>query len=389
MKKIPWKKLLLLVLSWRIVLFLIGILADNFLSYDPSFPYSNEILAKLNVARWLYSWGNFDGVHYLTIATKGYIGTGLIQAFFPVFPLILSLLKASFGRYFFVMTLVSQFLITFLLVGLFFYFVKEILKKSEQISWLSVVSLLIFPTSFFLGALYNEGIFLLFILASFTFAHHHKWLGAGLMGAFASATRVVGIAIWPALVIEWWLSKNKPLTIKNIMTEVKKSWWELIQLSISIIGLIGYMVYLNQTFADPLYFFHVQSEFGAGREEGLILLPQVIWRYFKILTTSPFDLKFFAYLQEFIFSIGAFGLLAWFWKKIKASYLVFSLLVLVVPTLTGTFSSMPRYVIVAFPIYYLLANLMKNKATKLLVLVLSGLLLIINTLLFIQGYWVA
>ncbi|MFZ5437850.1 MAG: hypothetical protein ACOZAK_02255 [Patescibacteria group bacterium] len=389
MKKIPWQKLFWLVLSWRLALLLLALVADHFLVYAPSFPYSKEILAKLTTGRWLYSWANFDGVHYLTIASKGYLETALIQAFFPVFPLMLSLLKAIFGQYFFIMALLSQFLLTWLLSGLFFYLLKVVLQKSSSISWWAVIILLIFPTSFFLGALYNESLFLIVVLASFIFAHHKQWWWAGIMGALASATRVVGIALWPALIVEWWLSKNKPLTMENITKEIKAGWGELVQLSISVLGLAGYMLYLHNTFADPLYFFHVQSEFGAGREEGLILLPQVIWRYLKILTTTPLDWKYFAYAQEFFFSIGFFGLLIWFWKRVKASYLIFALLVLIVPTLTGTFSSMPRYVLAAFPFYYLLADWLNNQPTRFLVLALSGLLLIINTLLFIQGYWVA
>lgn len=380
MKNIPWKKLFLTVLIWRLVLFGFSFFADYFFTYSPSFPYSQDVLAKLNLPRWLYSWGNFDGVHYLTIASKGYFGTGLIQAFFPVFPLLIRFLGG------FLVTLITQFFIIFGLVGILFYFVRKVLGKTNKTAWWSVIFLLSFPTSFFFGALYNEGIFLLLILLSFIFAKQKKWLSAGVVGALASATRVVGIAIWPALIIEWWLSKEKKLTIKNVKRELKNSWMELIQLSVSILGLMGYMLYLNKVFEDPLYFFHVQSEFGGGREEEIVLLPRVVWRYIKILATSPLDWKFFAYVQEFIFSLGTFVILLFSWKKIRFSYLAFSLLVITIPTLTGTFSSMPRYILVAFPIFYLLAE---YKKCKIFALVLSLALLIINTLLFIQGYWVA
>lgn len=390
MKNLPWKKLLYLVISWRLVLFLVGFFADHFLNYDPSFPYSSEILAKLNVARWLYSWANFDGVHYLTIADKGYLGTGLIQAFFPFFPLILSLLKAIFGQYFFLMTLLLQFFTTYLLVLLFFYFVTVMLKKSTKIGWLTITLLLVFPNSLFLAALYNEGLFLGLILTSFIFAKKNNWWLAGIFGALASATRVVGIAIWPALLIEWWQSKNPKLNRQNLVKELKTNCREVVAISSSTLGLLAYMLYLNQFFHDPLYFFKVQSEFGAGRQEDLILLPQVIWRYLKIFTTTPINWKFYAYLQEFVFSITTFTIFFLNWKKIKLSHLVFSLIVITIPTLTGTFSSMPRYIMAAFPIYYLLAEWMENKLKwKVSLLALSLLLLIINTLLFIQGYWVA
>jgi Gpi18-like mannosyltransferase len=389
-KKIPWKKLLLTVFLWRVFLFIISFYADSFLIYDPSFPYYRSILARLGFPRWIFSWGNFDGVHYLTIVKKGYLGTGLIQAFFPVFPMILRFFRSLSIDLFFPITLGFQFLVTWVLSGTLFYFVKETLGKSKKIAWWSAISLLIFPASFFMGALYGEGLFLLFILLSFIFAKKKRWLLAGIFGAMASATRVVGIAILPALLIELWLSRKNKLSYSGVVNFIKKDWLNIIKISLSSLGLLAYMFYLQKTFNDPLYFFYVQSEFGAGREEGLILLPQVIWRYLKIFMTAPVDLKMFAYVQEFLFSIGAFCLLIFSWKKVRLSYLLFSLLVLLIPTFTGTFSSMPRYIMVAFPIYFLLGEWFSKKSSfKVFALVLSLLLLIINTLLFIQGYWVA
>ncbi|PIR61011.1 MAG: hypothetical protein COU68_01660, partial [Candidatus Pacebacteria bacterium CG10_big_fil_rev_8_21_14_0_10_45_6] len=82
MDKSLLKKILVLVLVWRIGLFVVSLIAPAFISYEPSFPYAYDLLAKLGLPQWLYSWANFDGVHYLTIMRMGYVGTGLIQAFF-------------------------------------------------------------------------------------------------------------------------------------------------------------------------------------------------------------------------------------------------------------------------------------------------------------------
>ena len=86
-------KILLIVFIWRIGLLLLGGFADVHLDYLPSFPYYDSLLANYNLPRWLYSWANFDGVHYLTIVQKGYIGTGLIQAFFPLYPGVVKFLS--------------------------------------------------------------------------------------------------------------------------------------------------------------------------------------------------------------------------------------------------------------------------------------------------------
>jgi hypothetical protein len=160
------------------------------------------------------------------------------------------------------------------------------------------------------------------------------------------------------------------------------------------LGLLIYMYYLWINFADPFYFFTVQSQFGAGRQNQLILWPQAVWRYLKILATArPIDWKYYIYVQEFLFSLGAlYYLIKAFFKKILSlAWVLFSLGAYFLPTLTGNFSSMPRYILLCWPIFFYLVKDFSNwhKLYKVLYLTISLILLIINTMLFIQGYWVA
>ncbi|MFH2118137.1 MAG: hypothetical protein ABII10_00145 [Candidatus Paceibacterota bacterium] len=368
------------VISWRLGLFGLSALAGYFLAYDPSFPYARELLAGFSLPRWFYSWANFDGVHYLIIAQQGYFGTGLVQAFFPAFPLLLRFLPNLL-----VGGLVLNIILTALLMVVFFKLVK--LDHSTKIAHWSIIALLFFPTSFFLGALYTETLFLILVVSSFWLARQKNWLWAGLLAGIASATRITGIFLWPALLIElWWQVKPANLSIF-----IKQNLKTIGLLSLSSIGLFVYMLYLWQVFGDPLYFLHVQQEFGTGRQESLVLFPQVLWRYAKILwTTRPFNWKYFSYVQDLVLSLGVLGGLLGFFKKIRPSYLSFALLVFFLPPLTGTLSSMPRYVLACFPIFILLGELYaKNPFWRVLLMTSSIALLIINTILFIQGYWVA
>jgi len=49
---------------------------------------------------------------------------------------------------------------------------------------------------------------------------------------------------------------------------------------------------------------------------------------------------------------------------------------------------MPRYVAVIFPLYLILSKI-KNKKVKICLLIVSTILLIINTALFLRGSWIA
>lgn len=380
-RKIPliWK-VSTLVLVWRIALLLVAKGAASILAYLPSFPYSSELLASTHLPAWVYSWANFDGVHYLTIAQRGYHAASSIQAFFPVFPFILSVLGHPLP-----LGLIMNGL--FVILALFLFFQLMHLDKNTTVSWWAILCLLAFPTSFFLGGLYSEPLFLCLVFGSFLAARkQHWWLAAALAG-IASGTRIVGIALWPALCLELWLQSGKP-SFSQFMTQKRKN---LLIIFLAVSGLVAYMWYLYREFSDPLLFLHVQEDFGSGRQDSFILFPQVIWRYVRILWTArPIDWKYFSYAQDLFLSLGVLGILLRWYKKIRPSYLLFSLIVFFVPTLTGTLSSMPRYVLACFPIFFLLGEwLSKKHALHLLLLTVSLILLIINTMLFIQGYWVA
>jgi len=151
------------------------------------------------------------------------------------------------------------------------------------------------------------------------------------------------------------------------------------------------MRFLQIQFGDPFMFFHVQPYFGAGREgDKLILLYQVFWRYFKMLwTVQKLSFTYFVVVLEFLVGLGFLALLfLGYRKRVCFSYLVFAFFSYLTPTLTGSFSSMPRYALTLFPCFITL-GLTENKIIRYLLLVISFLLLIVCTILFSQGYWIA
>lgn len=368
-------------LGWRIFLILISLLAIRLLPFKPRFPYWDSILAHLSPFQAVWQWANFDGPHYITIAEKGYEGTGLIQAFFPLYPLTVRWLNK----------IVNNFLISGLLISngsflLALFYFQKLLKLEKIKNKKSVLLfLLFFPASFYFGAFYSESLFFLLTVLFFLAIFKKKWLSAALFSGLASGARLVGIFLGPALLFEYWRSKNKK--------QLKSKFYlkSLFLLLVSLSGFLFFCFYLYKEFGDPLFFAKVQSGFGASRQtEKLVLLYQVIWRYFKmIMTMKKSDILFFTIMQEFIFSVLALGLLIWAaFKKMKIPYLIYGFGSFFLPTLTGNFSSMPRYIALIFPLYFVFAQI-KKKQVRLLILILFGILLIINTALFVRGFWVA
>jgi hypothetical protein len=373
------KFLIYLFLVFQVFVFL------NFSLTSKLIPSKNQFLYADSGQKpaWLWSRANFDGVHYLEIAQKGY---GLYQqAFFPLFPRLIRFSGDLLGGRF----LLAGFLISFFSLwgALRLLYLLLRLDWPEKIAKKTLLYLLIFPTAFYFTSLYTESLFLFFVLLSFYLARKKKWFLAPLVVALASATRVVGIFLLPALLLEAWQQKSPKKSPKKFL---KNAFWLIL---ISPLGLLTYMRFLAKNFADPLLFVHVQPYFGAQRSGGgIILLYQVFWRYLRmIITCQKNSPLYFTVWLELLSTLLFLALLLFaYFKKVNRSYLLFAVLALITPTLSGTFSSMPRYVLVLFPGFIALSLLSQKKPLLgKAYLVLGFILSFACQLLFSQGYWVS
>ena len=376
-----WLGIFILVSIWRVALFGVSFLAPKLLPFQASFA-SPTTLTTFNVPESIYAWANFDGVHYLTISGMGYEGTALIQAFFPLYPLLMRPLIMLIGNPILAGLLLSFISLYLALVG-WFYVIQDSFGK--KIAWVSSLGLLVFPMSFFFAALYNESLFLALFIWAYLAVKKKQWVLSGVLAGLLSATRVIGIVFMFIIVYEF-LSLSKE--------ERKQSWvGAVLAVLLSSVGLLAFMFHLNQLFGDPLLFFHVQSEFGAGRSESLVLYPQVLWRSIMILLTArPIDLRYFTYVLEFIAGFSGLIAILYAWKRnVARSLIVFSTVAFLIPTLTGTFSSLPRYLL-SVPAILLVPTLLathKNKIWLWLYLGISSILLLVSATLFLRGYWIA
>ena len=140
--------------------------------------------------------------------------------------------------------------------------------------------------------------------------------------------------------------------------------------------------------------FACQNEFGGGRQEQFILLPQVLYRYVKIFIAMPGWIWFYyAYAQELAITLLVVVVFSWITYKhcrSQLAELIFAWGIVLLPPLTGTLQSMPRYVLVAFPVFVAWVGLRKTHAPVYWALcAFSAVFLILNILLFIQGMWIA
>ncbi len=341
----------------------------------------------------LYTLAGFDGVHYLSIAKRGY--GQFEQAFFPLFPLLINTLSKLFSFN----VLLSGIIIswTALTLGIIFFekFSKIVMGNNYRSIW-AVLFLLSFPSAFFYSAVYPESLFLFFSSACLYFIFKKNYLPAAVFAVFSSLTKIQGIFLLiPFLfsVFQFDAFSFKDL-IKNLKLDYKKLFFALSP----IYGLLIYSYYLSIKFGDPLGFYHSQEAFGAQRtSEGIVLIPQVLFRYYKILTSSDVTFQYWIALLELLIFLIVALLLIWdTFKLIKKpkgrkfseiiSLNLYSLSVIVLPTLTGTLSSLPRYALPAFGFFVILARI-KKTGYKILIAMIFGIIHLVLFIFFIKGYF--
>src|SRR3989344_6062439 len=143
----------------------------------------------------------------------------LEYAFFPIYTMIIYFFSHLFSSNL-LESIVNSVLVGIYISNIAFIFALILLFElikidfSRKISFLTLVVLLIFPTSFYFGSLYNESLFLLLSVLSFYFARKGKWRFASLFGLLSSATRVFGILLLPALLIE---AYQQRISIKKVL----------------------------------------------------------------------------------------------------------------------------------------------------------------------------
>ena len=377
----------ILFVVWRLFLFLPLFASEKYLAYRSGYEYTSLAKAaepgvyKTLHKFYLAPWANFDGLHYLFIAGNGYTNN---MGFFPLYPLAIKLFstvlfaKTPFDiSYFFSAFLISN--VAFFASLVVFYKLLSLDYKEKQTKQM-VLAMLVFPTSFFLGSLYSESLFLLFLFLSFYFARKKRWFLASFFGLLLSLTRLVGIFIFPTLIYEY-------------LKEEKRSYRELFQsgLWLAPVGLIGYSIYNYILKKDFLYFIHAQGNFLNNRSvTSIVLFPQTVFRYVKILSSlNQSQFEWWIALLELGSFIFAAVLLYIAWKKkVRLSYILFSSLAVLIPASSGTFTALPRYILVAFPIY-IVVGLIKNKYLKIVYFVVSTVLLFIFTFFFSKGYFIS
>ena len=293
-------------------------------------------------------WNRWDGTHYLAIARDGYTSTGdsrLLLVFYPFYPMLVHLTAFAVPN-----ILYSAFIVTSAASLALAVLMRRLvaLDFPAPLAWDAVWFLFIFPASFFLHVDYTESLLLLLVLGAFLAARDRDWPLAGVLGMLASLTHSNGILLLPALGFEALLS----------MWRTRRWNSESLWLGLIPLGLLGYFWINYRVTGNPLDFLHSESGHWAQS-----LVPP--WRGFGgtigvMLNYGPSQSQMIG-VQVLLYM--SLGLVACFYSAVKlpASYTLWSFANWLLFACASWDLSGPRYVLVIFPIFIMLADLARRR----------------------------
>lgn len=374
---------LLIVLMTRCGVFLLAYLSLILLPYDkqpditgfewPWRGFPNNLL--------LDGWTRWDAGWYTHIAEQGYVDfvVGLEGqknlAFPPLYPMLIRGFNFIFRDSMLSGIVISN--LAFLGAALLLYQIVKARFGAGRASQ-TILLLSVYPFSFYFSAVYSEALFFLLVVAAFYFAEQEQWGVAALCAALGGATRLPGLALFPALGLYY---------LERIHFDLRKVRLNVLWLGLCVLGPVLYAVYLYVYFGDPLLNFKSARVPGWWVEGlNLELAAQTVAQLFSarnLLTGNYPAIFVFNLLMAGIFALSLIPV----FRRQSIAYGIFSLLL--IGSGVVQWLGLGRYVLAAFPVYIAWSSSLKNRVLFESVLIVSSLLLALLTIMYSHWFWVS
>jgi hypothetical protein len=326
-----------------------------------------------------YAWVRWDSYWYLSIVEQGYqyeAGKTPNLVFFPFYPMLIrTLMPITFNN-----AVLSGLIIAnvSLLAGIILLTDLVARDFGAMVAYRTVSALLLFPTSFFFGALYTESLALaLLALTLWSVRREHWWL-AGIAGLFLSATRVPGVLIAPVLALAlisrngWRWPRFQPVLLTPLLP---------------VAGLGLFMLYQWHRFGSPFVFLQVQKK---GWDQQLSL--PWVQLFMMIDTIATGATHWSGHWPTRAFQLAVWlsfaGLTAIALRRLPLAYSLTGVMMLLPAYLTNVSYSLPRYVLLALPAFLMMALLIERRPALLAAIPAALVLLGWTTALFVNGFFV-
>jgi hypothetical protein len=410
-----WLGAMLPYLATRLGLVVVGLVADFYLlplmKPNPVLP-SPAANTHFPDLLWLM-WQRFDSGFYLNIAQAGYWPASTLHtysnwAFFPLYPIFIFVFAHLFGGSNTAFSLAGL-LVSNAAALLAVYYLYRLVQREfgASVASLSVIYLALFPTAFYLSAIYTESLFLACCVSCIFYAREHRWWLAGLCGGLAALARAQGVLLLLPVVWEYWQAISDryaslaSASKDNFQERVRgwltsrlrgpllaarelRPWLSLLATGLIPLGLLAFLIYGKIKTGHFLATLD-NEKWGWGRsfENPLQLLSTALTHPAR---ANPMDWNF--WLLNICVTLLFLGFTVWAFRKLPMTYALFILVMVFFPLTSGRIQSLGRLYLPVFPVYILLA-LWSSKAEQLprraLIMALFAMLEAVFMVLFVLG----
>lgn len=319
----------------------------------------------------------YDSEHYINMAKYGY-QEPFLYAFFPLYPMLIRLLKIFIPSYQIAGALISN-ICSFLSLIL----INNLTKEKHNLN--NIICFLFSPILAFTSIVYTESLFMFLTLYGYYLYKKDKYFLSSIIVGLSILTRNSGIILWGAIGLDllYRLFVSKDIKFKNIL---------IFGIPSLLIGMI-YPTYLYLETGNFLEFASVQNEYW-NRETGIFITG--IIKDIKVLISNPNIINIIVFLQNWLsfFLTLILGIKLFKKDKLSSIYIIVSLIAFSTSYrntdywITLSSVSLFRYVFNLFPIYiYLFDN--KKESTNQVLYFTFLLLSVFNTTLVFLGAFIA
>jgi len=297
------------------------------------------------------TFAQWDARWFVQIADHGYAEVPEAAAFFPLYPAAVHGLAWVTGS-----TLVAGTLISLASAAVAAAVLAELarLLLGNRAVRDTVLYVALYPVAFVFTAVYSDALFLALAAASFLAAERGRPVVAGVLVALATGTRLIGLALVPALALLLWRGRRRIVRLAPLL------------LAPAAVGL--YALYLDRTIGDAGAFARAQVTWDRhaatlGPLGGIVDAVQAAGRGLKTLASAD------AFGQEqtvslwnvshLVLLLAAVGLTIVAWQRLGPAYGLYSavslLVILSAPATGFPLVSLPRLLLADFPVFLALA----------------------------------
>jgi hypothetical protein len=309
------------------------------------------------------TFAQWDSVWFLHVAEHGY-DSEQVTAFFPLYPAVVHVVAVVTRS-----MLVAGVLVSLASAGAAAVLLARIARPllGSEGAAETVLYVALYPLAFVFCAVYSDGLFLALAAAAFLAALRDRpWL-AGILGGLAVGTRLVGLALLPALLVLLWPRSRSPREL-------------LRPLPLALLpGALGlYALYLRAHLGNAGAFLDAQGVYWhrqrppLGPIAGLWRATSAAWHgALELLRHLPRAGDYpggFAWREHvaawnvlhFVLLLAALWLTWVAWRRLGAAFGAYSLatiaIVLSAPAQFFPLVSLPRFLLGDFPLFLALAS---------------------------------